>query len=208
MNTDRKLTAIMLGLVAGSLQAAEVTVPNTFTSGARAVAAEVNENFTAVADAVNDNDSRIETNEMAITANSDAISQLSMTNGVAYTPTSNTSVTLDASDRIVKTLILSAPVDGHAQYTFAAWFNCDSGSETCLVRCSAGPDRASIDTSRFTIQTVPAGGYGSLSYTFANAVTAGDNGMNMVCDTFRGNGALGDATLTANYSANDYSATQ
>lgn len=39
--------------------ASEVTIPNSFQSGATAVASEVNDNFTAVETAVDDNDSRI-----------------------------------------------------------------------------------------------------------------------------------------------------
>lgn len=39
--------------------AGNVTIPNTFTSGTPAVAAEVNANFSAVATEINDNDSRI-----------------------------------------------------------------------------------------------------------------------------------------------------
>jgi len=46
------------GVIAGP-----VTIPNSFTAGTPARAAEVNSNFTAVATAVNDNDSRLKTLE-------------------------------------------------------------------------------------------------------------------------------------------------
>ena len=49
--------------------ASSVTIPNTFTSGSSAVAADVNANFDALATSVNDNDSRVTVNESAITAN-------------------------------------------------------------------------------------------------------------------------------------------
>lgn len=61
------ILAVVL-LYAGWAQAAALTVPNSFVSGAPAVAAEVNDNFTAVKDAVDDNDSRISDNQAAIAA--------------------------------------------------------------------------------------------------------------------------------------------
>ncbi len=66
------LTLGIVTLLASSstaLLASSVTIPNTFTSGEPAVAAEVNDNFTAVADSVNDNDSRVTTNAGDITTN-------------------------------------------------------------------------------------------------------------------------------------------
>lgn len=62
-------TAILLVLTSADVFASSVDVPNTFTAGTPAVAAEVNANFDAVATSVNDNDSRI-------TGNTDAISEL------------------------------------------------------------------------------------------------------------------------------------
>jgi len=49
--------------------AATVTIPNTFTSGTPAVAAQVNGNFTAVKTAVDDNDNRVSTNAASIATN-------------------------------------------------------------------------------------------------------------------------------------------
>ena len=51
--------AVLLASTGTATLAATVTIPNTFTSGTPAVAAQVNDNFTAVADAVNANDSAI-----------------------------------------------------------------------------------------------------------------------------------------------------
>ncbi len=57
------LSALGMGLGAiGTVTAGNVTIPNTFSSGTPAVAAEVNANFNALATEVNDNDSRITTN--------------------------------------------------------------------------------------------------------------------------------------------------
>lgn len=54
--------------------ASSVTIPNTFTSGTPAVAAEVNANFDALAVGVNDNDSRVTTNTSNISTNATGIS--------------------------------------------------------------------------------------------------------------------------------------
>ncbi|VAW94300.1 hypothetical protein MNBD_GAMMA23-2235 [hydrothermal vent metagenome] len=51
-------TGLLLGLSTAAF-AASVTIPNTFTAGSPAVAADVNANFSAVKTAVDDNDARI-----------------------------------------------------------------------------------------------------------------------------------------------------
>jgi histone H3/H4 len=61
--------ALPLAATAGS-----VTIANTFSSGTPAVAVDVNQNFSDVAAAVNDNHGRITTNEGAIATNATAIS--------------------------------------------------------------------------------------------------------------------------------------
>lgn len=63
-------------LVLSTAFAGEVTIPNTFTAGAPAVAAEVNENFTAVKTAVDDNDSRVAALETALAALQATVSTL------------------------------------------------------------------------------------------------------------------------------------
>lgn len=62
-------TAMLLATTGTVTLASSVTIPNTFTSGTPAVAAEVNANFDAVATSVNDNDSRVTTNTANITTN-------------------------------------------------------------------------------------------------------------------------------------------
>jgi hypothetical protein len=70
----RMALAFALGLsIFTSAHAGEVTIPNTFTSGTPAVAAEVNANFTAVKTAVDDNDTRIDANGSEIAANTGEI---------------------------------------------------------------------------------------------------------------------------------------
>lgn len=54
--------------LAGVGQASELTIPHDFTSGSTAVAAEVNENFTAAETAVNDNLAQIQALQASVTA--------------------------------------------------------------------------------------------------------------------------------------------
>jgi len=65
--------AVVFGLSGSVTIASNVTIPNSFTSGTPAVAAEVNANFDAVATGVNDNDSRTTTNTSDIATNAAAI---------------------------------------------------------------------------------------------------------------------------------------
>lgn len=61
---------LMLG-TAHEGKASSAEIPNTFTAGTTAFAAEVNANFTAVKAAIDDNDSRITTNEADIASKLD-----------------------------------------------------------------------------------------------------------------------------------------
>ena len=64
---SQRLAAGLMGTaVTGFALAGPVTTPNTFTSGSPAVAAEVNDNFSAFEAAVNDNDTRVSTLETDI----------------------------------------------------------------------------------------------------------------------------------------------
>jgi len=54
-------------VIGGSAEAGQLTIPNSFSSGATASASQVNANFTAVETAVDDNDTRITANATAIT---------------------------------------------------------------------------------------------------------------------------------------------
>jgi len=83
MNTGMNYRTTVFGMTAGIMllgsgmaYASPVTVPNTFTSGTPAVAADVNANFNAVAVGVNDNDSRITTNAGSIGTNASDIAAL------------------------------------------------------------------------------------------------------------------------------------
>jgi len=65
-------TSLLLSLSATTF-AADVTIPNSFTAGSPAVAADVNANFSAVETAVDDNNSRVTTNAGNISTNTAAI---------------------------------------------------------------------------------------------------------------------------------------
>lgn len=74
---DKALIVTVVATMSTSVVwAGNVTIPNTFTSGTPAVAAEVNENFNALETEVDDNDSRITSNDSRITSNDNRISAL------------------------------------------------------------------------------------------------------------------------------------
>ena len=62
--------------ISSQVFAGEVTIPNTFTAGETAVAADVNADFTAVKTAVDDNNARITNNATDISTNTDSISAI------------------------------------------------------------------------------------------------------------------------------------
>ena len=79
------LGALSLGTAvsASGALASELTVPNEFTAGEPAVAAEVNDNFSETATAVNDNDARIAALEAQVAVLESAITALTSRTGAA-----------------------------------------------------------------------------------------------------------------------------
>jgi len=69
------IVSLVVSLAVSNAGADSVSIPNTFVAGDPAVANEVNQNFSAVAGAVNDNDTRITANTAAIANNSAVISE-------------------------------------------------------------------------------------------------------------------------------------
>ena len=67
---------VLLTTLALPIQAGTLVVPNSFSAGTPAIAAEVNGNFTAVQIEVNDNDSRITGNDSRITSNTSRVEVL------------------------------------------------------------------------------------------------------------------------------------
>ncbi len=94
--------AALLAFTSVATWASSVTIPNSFTAGETAVAADVNANFDAVAASVNDNDSRVTTNAGNISTNAGDISTNAgdiSTNSAAITANGITS-TSDHENRI------------------------------------------------------------------------------------------------------------
>ncbi len=112
---------LITGLVAAMLMVpaawgGSVTIPNTFTSGTPAVAAEVNQNFDAVATAVNDNDSRVTTNTVNINTNTTNIG-----NNAANIATNANDISTNANDISTNANNMTThsgdPSAHHARYT-------------------------------------------------------------------------------------------
>lgn len=75
-NFSKLLTLTALSLWGSHLMASSVTAPNTFVSGTTASASEVNANFDAVANAVNDNNSNIDLMDMQLQSNVTSIDSI------------------------------------------------------------------------------------------------------------------------------------
>ena len=80
MKTRLASITLLTAIFAGAATAGNVTIPNTFTSNTKAVAAEVNENFTAVKTAVDDNQTQIDA--LAVTGN--AVGDMQYWDGAAW----------------------------------------------------------------------------------------------------------------------------
>ena len=117
------LVIIGFGTVVSYTQAASLTVPNTFSSGTPAVAAEVNANFTATKAAVDDNDGRVTVNAADIARLQASIARLQAT----VTSQANTITTLRRDLNIVENnsvlaldgnLISTTDINGYATAQF------------------------------------------------------------------------------------------
>lgn len=76
MKKSDVLKALLLSTPCVALYASEMEIPNTFSSGAAAVAAEVNANFTAAKTAVDDNNAKIEALQAQVEALEATVAQL------------------------------------------------------------------------------------------------------------------------------------
>ncbi len=177
--------------IAGSSVASDVTIPHNFTAKTKALASEVNANFAAVQAAVNDNNAKADEAWLA--------------DGVAVAATPNSSALLTSADVIVRTVSVTAPLDGTVVANFQTWFTCTSGV-ACVARCTINPGGSTLDTTRFAITSVASGQYQTMSVQGALPIAEGASlTLNAVCDTFTGTGSLGDMNLVAVYSAKDVS---
>lgn len=94
MKTYTTILTLLTVFLTSTAIAGNVTIPNTFSSGTKAVAAEVNDNFTAVKNAVDDNQSQIDN----LTVNANTAGDMQYWNGSAWVvlpaPTTSTTALL------------------------------------------------------------------------------------------------------------------
>ena len=149
-------TFVILASASGLAWASGVTIPNTFTSGTPAKAAEVNANFSAVKTAVDDNDARITgvinntqagTLKSAVDTNTANITALTATvgnstsgvvadiNNLKGNLTGGTCVTNNTSDKMVR--VGPICVDQYLARLSGALGNCNldgtNGAGTCDI---------------------------------------------------------------------------
>ena len=180
VTTKRMQIAAAALLVSANAAAIDINVPHIFKPNTPALAGQVNANFDELKFAIEE------------------------AQGVSFAPTPNSSFLLSTADAIVRSTSIVPPRDGTVIFNAQTWFTCTS-SAACVARCSVSPGRSTLDTSRFAITSVPSGQYQTMSVAGALPVTANNMlTLNLVCDMFTGVGSLGDPSLTAIFSANNY----
>lgn len=184
-------------LLAGVSQGSSVAIPNTFTAGTTAEAAQVNANFAAVAAAVNDNHTRITTLENGRTqvfASTDNNSP-----GVSVTST---------GQKEMNSVTFTVPTDGFLLVSGTVFINNNSPTTSYAMTCKL--DGVNQHPGGF-ITTFAAAADGAfvaelftLNYTTAFPVTAG---LHTVSQTAGPNTSTADffhnaEKLTVTYIAN------
>lgn len=139
-NFSKTLILVTMSLWGSHLIAGSVTVPNTFTGGTTASAAEVNANFDAVKSAVDDNDVRITGNAGDIAAN--AVNITDNTNAINALSSSMPNVYVDGvlvgkladypENNLFSTILITLPTG------YLAWFDGSDG----LYNASPGASEA------------------------------------------------------------------
>lgn len=141
--------------------ASQVTIPNTFVSGTVADAGQVNANFTAVKNAVNDNDTRITAIETART-------RVFASNDSNASGNAETAV----AQKLMNTVAFTAPTAGFVVISGSVFINPTTVAEYSLVPAlDAVGLSPQGSAARFTATS--AGSQFTLSYTIVAAVTAG-----------------------------------
>jgi len=120
---------VVLGALFASYAAtaSDLTIPNTFIAGAPALASDVNDNFTAVADAVNDNDGRIAALEGAGGSTFQASDVIVFETGVAV----GGAGTLLRTNNSVELRMMMSGLDTNAVYTL--WWIIFNNPEECTT---------------------------------------------------------------------------
>lgn len=203
-------------LISSNAWAGTLTVPNTFTAGTPAVAAQVNANFTAAKTAVDDNDARITTNTTDTAANATNITALQNAKpgyAIAFgAPSRNTFKSLTATPAPVVTLTMNAPATGFAVVTGSVYTNMNHilNSQSVIgIRISTIPGVLTDDYNASYARADPAQPTGHYTETLvAHAVVPVVAGANIIYLNAIGSLGTGHkltgAQLTAVYVPNAY----
>lgn len=206
------LLTVVFVLLTGPAWAGSVTIPNTFTSGTKAMAADVNANFSAVKSAVDDNDTRISTNTNKINSNTSAIS-----NGIAganFTGMSTSAVSIASTSNggtIVLPITLSVPSSGVVIVNASGYFIFNSGQAVGRCSVTTGIYVDSSNASSLVIAegdnaTTSTSGWIPFSSSMGfNVSGSGTYTYNLVCDYSSGNGVqVSRARMTAMFFSKKY----
>jgi hypothetical protein len=131
--------------------AGSVTTLNTFSSGTPAVAAEVNENFSAVKDAVDDNDDRINDNATNLASHAEDTIAHHLPPAIE-TMGGDTSIIITGTDlytdpTIINSLTVTAPGDGVILTLWSGWIRCSDVDEDEIMLFING-----VDTEFFNVE--------------------------------------------------------
>lgn len=121
MTKTHYIAAAAAMLISSTAWAGALTIPNTFSAGTPAVAADVNTNFTAAKTAVDDNNTRITANTTNIAGNATNITALQSAKPGYATAVAGTNpnagITMTGTGQAIVTLTLNAPASGFAIVT-------------------------------------------------------------------------------------------
>jgi len=183
-------TIVLLSLSSVSAWAGNLTVPNAFVSGTKAVAADVNANFDAVATAVNDNDTRIKTNAADIVTNTAAIATKAAATDVTTNATNisanATAIATKANTTDVNTA-LAAKADASTVST-----------NTANISANATAIATKADASTVSTNTANISANATAIATKADSSTVSTNTANISANATAIAGKADSSTVTTN----------
>lgn len=197
-------TLILGLLVLAPLSAwgADLTIPNTFTAGTPAVAAQVNANFTATATAVNSKQNIVTgtcpAGQAIQVVNADGTVTCSTIPAAATPPgvefvNSIFTVALTTTSTATASIDVTAPAAGFLIATGYGNANCTTGP-TLTVQLE-NSTTAIKSPSTFDARTINEWHYFSVHFVFS--VTAGVNTINLLASCGAGTGLMNVGTLNA-----------
>lgn len=126
-NTHYITVAVAALFISSTAWAGTLTIPNTFTAGSPAVAADVNANFTAGKTAVDDNNTRITANTASAATNATNITALQNSKAgfaaVNMGANRNAVVAVTTTEASIASLTMNAPAAGFAIITAQVGIN-------------------------------------------------------------------------------------